>query len=77
MTIVTVTNFFLCPQNQPHATFLTRLDLTNQPINRHNIDPLADMMNIEFGIRELVLNNCGLEDDASILLLCNSFLEMS
>lgn len=57
--------------NQPHATFLTRLDLTNQLINRHNIDPLADMMNIEFGIRELVLNNCGLEDDAvKILMHC-------
>lgn len=45
---------------------MTRLDLTNQPIDRCNIDPLADTMGIEFGIRELVLNNCGLEDDASI-----------
>lgn len=49
--------------SQPQATFLTRIDLTNQPIDKYNISPLADIMCVDFGIRELVLNNCGLEDD--------------
>lgn len=48
---------------QPQATFLTRLDLTNQPIDRFNIAPLADIMCVDFGLRELVFNHCGLEDD--------------
>lgn len=50
---------------QPQATFLTRLDLTNQPINRLNIAPLADIMCIDFGLKELVFDNCGLEDDVN------------
>lgn len=49
--------------SQPQATFLTRIDLTNQPIDKYNISPLADIMCVDFGIKELVLNNCGLEDD--------------
>lgn len=49
--------------SQPQATFLTRIDLTNQPIDKYNISPLADIMCVDFGIRELVLNNCGLEDE--------------
>lgn len=48
---------------QPQATFLTRLDLTNQPIDRFNTAPLADIMCVDFGLRELILNHCGLEDD--------------
>ncbi|GAN08442.1 hypothetical protein MAM1_0205d07954 [Mucor ambiguus] len=59
---------------QPQATFLTRLDLTNQPIDRFNIAPLADIMCIDFGLRELVLNQCGLEDDA-VKILMSSLLE--
>ncbi|KAK4517589.1 uncharacterized protein ATC70_000929 [Mucor velutinosus] len=59
---------------QPQATFLTRLDLTNQPIDRFNIAPLADIMCIDFGLRELVFNHCGLEDDA-VKTLMSSLLE--
>jgi hypothetical protein len=49
--------------SQPQATFLTRIDLTNQPLDKYNISPLADIMCVDFGVRELILNNCGLEDD--------------
>ncbi|GAA5805982.1 hypothetical protein HPULCUR_011509 [Helicostylum pulchrum] len=59
---------------QPQTTCLTRIDLTNQPIDRYNIEPLADIMSVEFGLRELVFNNCGLEDDA-IKVLMHSLLE--
>ncbi|KAF1807740.1 hypothetical protein V8B55DRAFT_1468399 [Mucor lusitanicus] len=59
---------------QPQATFLTRLDLTNQPIDRFNIAPLADIMCVDFGLRELVFNHCGLEDDA-VKILMSSLLE--
>lgn len=53
-------------QTQPQATFLTKLDLTNQSMDRYNIDPLCDIMSIEFGLKELILSNCGLDDDVSI-----------
>jgi hypothetical protein len=42
---------------------LTRLDLTNQFIDRSNIEPFADLMSLEFGLKELLLDNCRLEDD--------------
>ncbi|KAI7888801.1 uncharacterized protein EV154DRAFT_425064 [Mucor mucedo] len=59
--------------NQQQTSFLTRIDLTNQHIDRYNIEPLADIMSVEFGLQELVLNNCGLEDDA-IKVLMHSLL---
>ncbi|KAI8048317.1 uncharacterized protein B0P05DRAFT_564433 [Gilbertella persicaria] len=59
---------------QPHAAFLTRLDLSNQPLDRNNIAPFSEIMSIEFGMRELVLDGCGLEDSA-IKILMHSLLE--
>ncbi|KAI8647681.1 hypothetical protein BD408DRAFT_334671 [Parasitella parasitica] len=59
---------------QPQATFLTRLDLTNQPIDRYSISPLADIMCVDFGIRELVLDNCGLDDHA-VKIMASTLLE--
>ncbi|KAI9470091.1 MAG: hypothetical protein EXX96DRAFT_391109 [Benjaminiella poitrasii] len=70
----TIDSFVSTLITQPQATFLTRLDLTNQPMDRHNITPLADIMSIDFGIRELILNKCRLEDDA-IKILMHSLLE--
>ncbi|KAI8994629.1 hypothetical protein BDB01DRAFT_831593 [Pilobolus umbonatus] len=58
---------------QPNATHLNRLDLSHQHINRHTITPLADIMYIDFGIKELILDGCGLEDDA-IKILMHSLL---
>ncbi|CEP06994.1 hypothetical protein [Parasitella parasitica] len=60
--------------SQPHATFLTRLDLRNQPIDRYSISPLTDVMCVDFGIRELILDNCGLDDDA-VKIMMSSLLE--
>lgn len=54
---------------QPQATFLTRLDLSGQHITKQSISPLTDIMSIEFGIKELYLTNCGLEDDVTLLML--------
>ncbi|KAI8984707.1 hypothetical protein BDF20DRAFT_861298 [Mycotypha africana] len=59
---------------QPNMTNLRKLDLTNQPLNRNNVSPLADLLCIDFGIRELVLNNCKLEDDA-VKILMSSLLD--
>ncbi|ORE04986.1 hypothetical protein BCV72DRAFT_250891 [Rhizopus microsporus var. microsporus] len=59
---------------QPQATSLSRLDLTNQHITKQSISPLADIMSIDFGIRELILCNSGLEDDA-VKILMHSLLE--
>ncbi|RCH90169.1 hypothetical protein CU097_010450 [Rhizopus azygosporus] len=59
---------------QPQATSLSRLDLTNQHITKQSMSPLADIMSIDFGIRELILCNSGLEDDA-VKILMHSLLE--
>ncbi|KAI8884811.1 RNI-like protein [Backusella circina FSU 941] len=59
--------------NQPQATSLTRLDLTNQFLDRNNIEPFADLMSLDFGLKELLLDNCRLEDDA-IKILMHSLL---
>ncbi|KAG1056976.1 hypothetical protein G6F43_001170 [Rhizopus delemar] len=59
---------------QPQATFLTRLDLSGQHITKQSISPLTDIMSIEFGIKELYLTNCGLEDDA-VKVLMHGLLE--
>ncbi|KAG1448379.1 hypothetical protein G6F56_008959 [Rhizopus delemar] len=59
---------------QPQATFLTRLDLSGQLLTKQSVSPLADIMSIDFGIQELNLTNCGLEDDA-VKILMHSLLE--
>ncbi|KAI7905585.1 uncharacterized protein BX663DRAFT_429195 [Cokeromyces recurvatus] len=70
----TIDSFVTTLITHSQATFLNRLDLTNQPIDRHTISPLADVLCIDFGIKELILNNCRLEDDA-IKILMHSLLQ--
>ncbi|KAL0081645.1 hypothetical protein F4703DRAFT_1918157 [Phycomyces blakesleeanus] len=52
-----------------HRTCLTRLDFSNQPITRRTAEPLADVLCLDFGLKELILNNCDLEDDTIKVLL--------
>ncbi|KAI8883628.1 RNI-like protein [Backusella circina FSU 941] len=58
----------------PHANCLTKLNLTNQAIDRLRMGPLVDTLSIGFGIKELVLDNCQLEDNAAKILLHNLLL---
>ncbi len=39
------------------------LDLTSLPLDRAAIDPLADLLSVDFGLNKLVLESCGLTDD--------------
>ncbi|KDN36543.1 RNI-like protein [Tilletiaria anomala UBC 951] len=42
---------------------LKTLDLSFLPLDRAAIDPLADLLSVDFGLTKLVLENCGLTDD--------------
>ncbi|KAI9027501.1 hypothetical protein CLU79DRAFT_580888 [Phycomyces nitens] len=65
-----------------HRTCLTRLDFTNQKMTRRTAEPLADVLCLDFGLKELILDNCDLEDDTikvllHSLLLTDSLCELS
>lgn len=42
---------------------LTTLDLSFLILDRPAIDPLADFLSVDFGLKKLVLDHCGLTDD--------------
>ncbi|CAO1639286.1 unnamed protein product [Sympodiomycopsis kandeliae] len=42
---------------------LTTLDLSMLPLDRQAIDPIADLLCIDFGLQKLLLENCSLTDD--------------
>lgn len=51
-----------------HATFLTHIDLTNSILTNRMLDPLADVLCLDFGLESLTLKNCNLEDEVSIII---------
>ncbi|ORZ23359.1 hypothetical protein BCR42DRAFT_134371 [Absidia repens] len=51
------------------AATLTHIDLTNQVLTRRAIEPLADVMCLDFGLEKLTLKNCQLEDEALKVIL--------
>lgn len=34
-------------------------------MTRRAVEPIADVLGLQFGLEKLVLDNCGLEDDVS------------
>ncbi|KAI8062747.1 hypothetical protein BC940DRAFT_336230 [Gongronella butleri] len=48
---------------------LTFIDLTDQPLTRRHMEPLADMLCLDFGLQTLKLRNCQLEEDSLRILL--------
>lgn len=48
-------------QNTPPA--LKTIDLSFVPLDRQAIEPISDLLSIDFGLQKLVLENCGLTDD--------------
>ncbi|MCO5589854.1 hypothetical protein L7F22_043823 [Adiantum nelumboides] len=48
-------------QNTPPA--LKTIDLSFVPLDRQAIEPVADLLSVDFGLQKLVLENCGLADD--------------
>ncbi|KAF9363223.1 hypothetical protein BGX34_004629 [Mortierella sp. NVP85] len=42
---------------------LSTIDLTGVPLPRRSLDPITDLLTLEFGLRQLYLDNCNLEDE--------------
>ncbi|KAI9249774.1 hypothetical protein BDA99DRAFT_523622 [Phascolomyces articulosus] len=55
--------------NLSQCALLTKIDLSNQPIQRRVIEPMTDVLGLGFDLQELILKNCDLEDDALKVLL--------
>ncbi|ETS62095.1 hypothetical protein PaG_03655 [Moesziomyces aphidis] len=49
-------------QSSPPA--LKTLDLSFVPLDRQAVEPIADLLSIDFGLNKLVLENCALTDDS-------------
>lgn len=39
------------------------IDLSSLPLDRGAVDPIADLLSVDFGLSKLVLENCGLTDE--------------
>ncbi|TKY85466.1 hypothetical protein EX895_005628 [Sporisorium graminicola] len=48
-------------QSTPPA--LKTMDLSFVPLDRHAVEPIADLLSVDFGLNKLVLENCALTDD--------------
>lgn len=42
---------------------LKTMDLSFVPLDRHAVEPIADLLSVDFGLNKLVLENCALTDD--------------
>ncbi|KAI8347093.1 hypothetical protein B0O80DRAFT_217857 [Mortierella sp. GBAus27b] len=60
--------------SRPGNPLLTVIDLTGEQLPRKTLDPIADVLTLEFGLRQLYLDNCGLEEDSLKVLLYNLLL---
>ncbi|KAF9925410.1 hypothetical protein FBU30_004793 [Linnemannia zychae] len=49
--------------SRPSNPLLTSIDLTGEPLPRRALDPISDVLTLEFGLKHLILDNCALEDD--------------
>ncbi|SPO24503.1 uncharacterized protein UTRI_03772 [Ustilago trichophora] len=49
-------------QSSPPA--LKTMDLSFVPLDRHAVEPIADLLSVDFGLNKLVLENCALNDDS-------------
>ncbi|KAI9034456.1 hypothetical protein DFJ74DRAFT_649592 [Hyaloraphidium curvatum] len=50
---------------------LLKLDLTGTVIDKRNVYPLAEILSVNFGLRQLSLEACGLDDDCLKIILNN------
>lgn len=50
---------------------LHKIDLTGTVIDKKNVYPLAEILAVEFGLKQLSLEACGLDDDCLKILLNN------
>ncbi|KAF9563878.1 hypothetical protein EC968_004672, partial [Mortierella alpina] len=60
--------------SRPANPLLTTIDLSGELLPRKTLDPIADVLTLEFGLKHLILDNCGLEDDTLKMLLYSLLL---
>ncbi|KAG0293104.1 hypothetical protein BGZ96_003327 [Linnemannia gamsii] len=60
--------------SRPSNPLLTTIDLTGEPLPKRALDPISDVLTLEFGLKHLILNNCALEDDTLKMLLYSLLL---
>ncbi|KAF9190187.1 hypothetical protein BGZ51_008890 [Haplosporangium sp. Z 767] len=60
--------------SRPSNPLLTTIDLSDEQLPRKTLDPIADVLTLEFGLKHLILDNCGLEDDTLKTLLYSLLL---
>ncbi|PWN50017.1 hypothetical protein IE53DRAFT_374837 [Violaceomyces palustris] len=48
---------------------LRTMDLSFVPLDRHAIEPIADLLSVDFGLSKLILENCALTDDSAKSIL--------
>ncbi|KAG0221980.1 hypothetical protein BGW42_007043 [Actinomortierella wolfii] len=60
--------------DRPNNPLLTMIDLSGEFLPRRLIDPIADVLTLEFGLSHLILDNCGLEDETLKALLYSLLL---
>ncbi|KAG0316334.1 hypothetical protein BGZ97_007054 [Linnemannia gamsii] len=60
--------------SRPSNPLLTTIDLTGEPLPKRALDPISDVLTLEFGLKHLILDNCALEDDTLKMLLYSLLL---
>ncbi|KAF8953354.1 hypothetical protein BGZ46_003230 [Entomortierella lignicola] len=67
--------------NEMHAAssrltnpLLTSIDISGEPLSRKALEPICDILSLEFGLKQLYLDNCSLEDDTLKMLLYSLLL---
>ncbi|KAG0253548.1 hypothetical protein BG011_006316 [Mortierella polycephala] len=60
--------------SRPSNPLLTMIDLSDEELPRKTLDPIADVLTLEFGLKHLILDNCGLEDGTLKTLLYSLLL---
>ncbi|KAI8605287.1 hypothetical protein EDD21DRAFT_363983 [Dissophora ornata] len=59
---------------RPSNPLLTTIDLSGEPLPRKTLEPISDVLTLEFGLKQLYLDNCGFEDDTLKMLLYSLLL---
>ncbi|KAF9583919.1 hypothetical protein BGW38_008105 [Lunasporangiospora selenospora] len=60
--------------DRPLNPLLTTIDLAGELLPRKTLEPIADVLTLEFGLTHLILDDCGLEDDTLKMLLYSLLL---
>ncbi|KAF9353566.1 hypothetical protein BGX26_008669 [Mortierella sp. AD094] len=57
--------------SRPSNPLLTFIDISGEPLPRRALEPISDILSLEFGLKQLYLDNCSLEDDTKSLKSLN------